>query len=136
MSYIDPDLAVAIIVAWTLLRDFFLAPVLVRRNLMRHAQELVEQLFVGLANVLGDPAKKKALEGILAELVPVLRAGVKEAVGRMPSMKEMIGMGIAQKLGLIPGGPSPGPGQGASPGPPSGPASGPQNAQRGPFWRR
>lgn len=133
MGYIDADTAVLVIVVWTIARDFFIAPALVRRHLIRHANALVEQLFVGLANLLQNPAKKAALEAILKELVPTLRTAAKEAMGKAPTIKEMIGLGIAQRLGLVP---AMGPGQGAPQGAPQSPASGPQTARGGPFWRR
>jgi len=135
LSYLDPDAAVLIIVAWTLVRDFFLAPILVRRELERHAVELVEQLFVGLALILRDPAKKAALEGILGELAPAIKGAALKGM-KPPSIKEMFMMGIGMKMGLIPREMLGGPAQGAPEGPDSGPASGPDLTRKVPFWRR
>ena len=141
MSFIDADLAVLIIVVWTLLRDFFLAPVLVRVQLQRHANQLAESFIAGLGAVLSDPAKATAVKAIVFEIIgPELKEALsKFAKGgglKPPSPKDMFVMGIAYKLGLWapPGSPGGGPGlgeppgQGALPAPQEGPRRGPKSA--------
>lgn len=130
--------AVAVIIVWTILRDFLIAPVLVRWEIQRNATQIVEQFFVGIAQILSDPQKKAALQVILDEITPLLKKGaLKGFAARPPPVKDMIALGIANKLGLLDlremmlGGP----GQGAGQSPDGGPSNGPKDGRKWP-WRR
>lgn len=157
MSWLDPDTAVAIIVVWTLLRDFFIGPRLVRRELVKRAEDIAEALCVGIALILKDDAKREALGKILGNLAVLARQYGAKMGGpggmKPPTFKEIIAFGIARKLGLIDddvvratmGAPAQprdatvydgSPGTDAPRGLPSGASSGPKSAEKHAWWRR